>query len=99
MPVRTDLIADDDRLIIATTDNIAPALQEAQDQRNNAHYSGRKFKPGQDFHRVALITPSVLVELMNRGCNLLRGSPEDERRFAELMNGEFAYLKTTDARL
>lgn len=97
--MKTETIVDDGRVIFATTDNIAPALQEAQDQRNNGHYSGRKYKPGQTFHRVAVIPPSVLVELMNRGCNLLRGEPEDEKRFAELFNGEFAYLKTVDARL
>ena len=99
MGVKTDIFADGEKFVIRTAENIGPALQEAQDQRNNSHHSGVKFKPKQTFHRVAVIPPSVLVELMNRGCNLLRGNEEDEKLFAKLLNTDFAYLKTVDARL
>lgn len=99
MSVKTDLITDGDRLVIASTENIAPALQEAQDQRNRNDHRGVKFNPNQTFHRVAVIPPSLLVEFMNRGCNVLRGSPADEKKLTELLNGEFAYLKSVDARL
>lgn len=99
MSVRTRYFRSDDQLVVASTENVAPALQEAQDQRNQNTHRGVKFNPKQTFHRVAVIPPSLLVEFKNRGCDLLRGAPEDERKLSELLNGDFAYLKSVDARL
>ena len=45
MGVKTDIFADGEKFVIRTAENIGPALQEAQDQRNNSHHSGVKFKP------------------------------------------------------
>ncbi|MHB1798550.1 MAG: hypothetical protein ACYCUI_09640 [Vulcanimicrobiaceae bacterium] len=96
--MKTQFLETDTHLVVASTENIAPALQEAQDQRNRTP-SWRKFDPKQTFHRVAVIPPSLIVEFKNRGCDLLRGAPEDERKMTELLNGDFAYLKSVDARL
>ena len=99
MSVKTQYFETDDKLVVASTENIAPALQEAQDQRNRNDHWGVKFNPKQTFHRVAVIPPSLIVEFKNRGCDLLRGNADDERKLSELLNGDFAYLKSVDARL
>ena len=99
MSVKTTYFEADDKRVVASTENIAPALQEAQDQRNRNTHWGVKFNPKETFHRVGIIPPSVIVELKNQGCDILRGTAEDERRLSELLNGDFAYLKSVDARL
>ena len=86
---------DGDNMVIAHEGNIGRTLELAQAYRNAEPKTGR-FKG--DLKMTALIPPVLVVELLNRGINVLRMDKRDQIELRKLLNGEFAYLKTTNAR-
>ena len=48
---------------------------------------------------MAYLPQSVVHEMILRGINFFNPDERDEKKIKELLNGEFAYLKTVDAKL
>lgn len=48
---------------------------------------------------MALIPPSVVTEFMRRGINFFHPDEKDQKMITHLLNTEFAYLKTVNAKL
>ncbi len=86
---------DGDKMVIAHEGNIGRTLEAAHAYRAAEPKTGR-FRG--DLKMTALIPPVLVVELLNRGINVLRMDERDQIELRKLLNGEFAYLKTTNAR-
>lgn len=75
-----------------------PTLEQAKAERNSK-LKCEQFDKKREFHRVAYIPQSVILEMYRRGINFLNPDEKDQKAIKALLNGEFAYLKTVDAKL
>ena len=88
----------DDKIVTTYTEDVAPALEQAKAERN-ATLDCERFPKDRTFHRAAIIPASVVVEFYRRGINFLNPDERDQKAIKALLNGEFAHLKTVNARL
>ena len=88
----------DDRVVRTYTEDVAPALEQAKAERN-ATLDCERFPKDRTFHRAAIIPASVVVGFYRRGINFLNPDERDQKTIKALLNGEFAHLKTVNARL
>jgi len=86
----------DDKLHIAHTEDIQPTL----DSNARARAEGDKHSKWGDWNRVASIPPTVAMQWMQEGINVMAPNSEDQARIKKKLNSpEYAYLRTRGGRL
>lgn len=88
----------EDKIVRTYTEDVGAVLEQAKAERN-ADLDCERFPKGRTFHREAYIPASVVVEFYRRGINFLNPDERDQKAIKALLNGEFAHLKTVNARL